>query len=610
MKKRKRKTERLNQASQWLDKIERAKAVKEAWREKFRVNLAYEYWEGNQRPAHIPVKDWITINKIFATLQSELPNLYAQDPEYYVRLKRSFNPNPMEIALYEQKAKIRQAMLNYLRDETELMEHGRLSVFDAHIQFGVCKVGHEADWQENPDAGQPVVNEAGEPVLGEDGIPLLEPKELPTNERWTVERLHPDDWLVDEDATPLKYAWCAQKIRRRLEEVRADERYGSEARQKVQATEISTQEAERERRKKGQVMETGEKEIPDLVVIWQIWDRERQEMLEVSEGCREDFLIAPGPYPAGIKDDPFVTLRYIVRDDSWYPLPPVSQLLDSQREFCETRSKVLQHRKRFNRKYTLQANAFDDPEMAAAKLEVGEDGTVLVTNGIGVGDVVAPISDAPLDMQVHTELVYLDRDFQDMSSGQNQRGFGGSSIDSATEAGIVEKRTLIRESDRQELVRKFLRDIGRKLDLLVQANLTAEYAVQVTGPEGAYWELVRPMDYSEIMGEFSCEVVVGSHTPQLPEVERAQGLNFLNIIAQAPQLALSPSLMRLVGQWFRIPEQQLNLIIQELQRVAQMMAQQQASGIGSQPGAAEGSRAQSAMPGMAMGIDNIRGGLQ
>jgi hypothetical protein len=298
-----------------------------------------------------------------------------------------------------------------------------------------------------------------------------------------------------------------------------------------------------------------------------------------------------------------------MRDDSWYPYPPLSPKLDPQREISETRSKILTHRKRFNRKYEFWSPAFDNPDEAMSKLSIGEDGTVIPK--IQQNQAVMPIQDAPLDMQVMTELTFLDRDFQEYGAGANQRG-SGTGIDSATEAGIIEKKYMVRESDRQTVVANFLGQIGRKLDQLVQANLTQEMAIKVRGTEGDVWEKVRPQDYSEIEGEFSHGVIVGSHTPQLPEIERAQALNFLSIVAQAPHIAMSPALMRYLGKLFKIHENEINLMIQELQQVFQQMQQQQAAqkGIGSMPGAPEGSRVQSAMPGMAMGMANIRGGQQ
>ena len=76
-------------AKDWLHKISRAKKVKEDWRNRFRVPLAYAYWEGAQRPPEVDADDWITINMIYSNLQAELPSLYSTDPYYYIKLAKT-----------------------------------------------------------------------------------------------------------------------------------------------------------------------------------------------------------------------------------------------------------------------------------------------------------------------------------------------------------------------------------------------------------------------------------------------------------------------------------------------------------------------------------------
>lgn len=132
-------------ADQWLQKIDRAKDVKKKWRDDFRIALAYEYWEGRQRPAHIPGHEWITINMVYSNLMAELPTLYSTDPYFYVKVKKSYRPNPMDVALMELKAAVRQSMLNYLKGELSLKSKARLSILDAYFQYGVAKIHYTQD---------------------------------------------------------------------------------------------------------------------------------------------------------------------------------------------------------------------------------------------------------------------------------------------------------------------------------------------------------------------------------------------------------------------------------------------------------------------------------
>jgi hypothetical protein len=596
-------------AEKWLERISRAKQVKEEWKKNFRIALAYEYWEGRQRPPHIPADQWITVNLIYSCLMAELPTLYSTDPFFYVKCKKSYSPDPAMIEAFDMKGKIRAAMLNYLKGELNLKPKARLSIFDAFFQYGICKIHYSADFVDNPEANAPILDDStGKPLKGADGNPVLQPETIPANEAYRLTRVHPDDFLVDEDAGPIDedVTYKFQRIKRKLDSVKADKTYSKAFRDAVQATEVNDEdEKQREQRKKGGLLASDkDKKEPDIVVLWECYAPREKTWCLVAEGCKE-FAIAPTSLPKGIENDPFVDLRFTPRDDSWYPLPPVSQWLDSQREYCDLRSKVMTHRKRFNRKYEAYTAAFDDPEQAMSQLENGEDGTVIPKNQ--PMQTIYPIADAPLDQQIHLENGYIRQDFMDLAVGPNQRG-GTAGVDSATEAGILEKRTQIREGDKVGLVMDFLTNMARKLDQLVQAYITRDQAVLVSGPQGEQWEMVRAGDYDEIAGEYQYSIDVGSVTPQLPEIERAQWIGFIGAVIQAPWIAASKLLLKQTAQMFHISN---DAMVEELSAIAsQMMQQGMAQGQAGSQANLMAMNPVSAQGGMAQGVSNVRGGQQ
>lgn len=596
-------------AKDWNTKIRRAKDVKGEWRKRFRIALAYEYWEGAQRPPGINENEWITINMIYSNLRAELPSLYQADPYFYVKLKKARIIDAAMIEDMETRARVRQSMINYLKGELNLKNKARLSIFDAEIQYGVIKVHYHADMVKNPDAGKPMTTEIeGKEV---ELVGLVEPDLIPANEAYKITRIHPDDFLVDEDAGPIypdDCKWRAQRLKMPLEDVKNDRNYEAAARKVVKATELSDEaQKAREARKKGGLASSTDDVEPDTVILWEIYDLKNKQWLTLAEGC-DEFMKKPGPLPPGTEGDPFVDLRFVARDDSWYPLPPVSQLLDSQREYCEARSKRMVHRKRFNRKYVLNNLAFDDPERAATDLENGEDGTIIRANQ-AANIAVQAIQDAPLDQQEALEYNYLRQDFQDLAVGPNQRG-STQGVDSATEAGILEKRAVIQEGDKLGLVMDFLINIARKVDQLVQAHLTEDQAVKVAGPTGEMvWQTIRAADYGSIAGEYEYSVNVGAETPQLPEIERAQFNAVLQLFANAPQLLLSRSLTKQVLEMHHIYNEQ---ILEELISIGQQMVSGQIpmpGQQGSQPGVPTQNPATTGA-GAAAGINNVRGGLQ
>lgn len=593
------------EAQKWLRKIDRAKKVKEDWLKTFRVSLAYDYLEGRQRPTHVADAEWVTINLYYANLRALLPTLYRVDPYFYVRLRRSYKPNPMLIALYEQKARLRQSMLNYLKAELRLKQKIRLAILDSFFQFGCIKSVSSAELIENPNAGAPMTDEENL-VYDDAGNPLTEPDLLPANHEYKITRVHPKDILWDEDAGPLEddWRWIGQRIRRPIEDVRTDRRYPASVRKNVQATEVlSDFDREEQIRKKGLLLQDIPKDASEIVVEWHLYDLAAEEWMVVAEG-NDDFLLEPEELPEGIEGHPFSFLRFFPRDNSVYPIPPATQWLDPQREYCEGRAKMAVHRKRFNRKYEVMVSGLAD-ETEMTKLEIGEDGTLI--RKTVPQPVVSPISDAPLDQGLYLELGLLRKDFDDLATGPNQRG-SATGVDSATEAGIIEKRVQIQEGDDISLVCEFASDIARKLDQLIQVSITEDQAIKVEGEDGRFsWQLVRASDYEAIEGEYEYEVNVSSMVPQLPEIERAQLIQLVTAFASAPIYGTEPAFVRYVAERFGLDS---DLIIEAIVRASK--AQVALMGAAKQPGSAPGSPGLpgSALPGAALGMANIRGGTQ
>jgi hypothetical protein len=611
-----RKTGEKTSAEQWLEKIDRAKDVKRDWEERFRVNTSVDFWEGRQRPPAMADEEWITVNLIFSNLEAILPSLYSQDPYFYVRVKRSFDPHPMQIALMEKRGETRQSFLNYLKGELKLKDKARLAIFDSMFAFGTLKASITSQVRENPFAGQQILGEDGTPLVGTDGEELVEPDSIPAGEQYQWSRIHPADFLVDEDAGPIEpdnVSWKAHQLKQTVDDVRRNPAYKSGVRNEVQPTALSDVERKRQERKKGPRVTSADsgkrqEEKPDTVLLWEVWDLDRREWFVLAEGHNSDFLRDPEPFPKGIEDDPFVSLRFSPRNDSWYPNPPVSQWLDPQRDINDLLSRQKTHRKRFDRKYLAYKQAFDNVEDAVDRFLDQGDGAVIIADTNPGWAPISPIQDAPLDGTNQIELGNLMAAMNDIAVGANQRG-AGRGVDSATEAGIVESRTQLREGDRLSSVSDFLADSGRKMDGLVQANITQEQAVRVTGPEGDKWILVRTEDYEEISGEYEYTVQAGSTRPQLPDIERAQWTAFLAFLANAPQFLLSKRLLTKTAEMFHVHDEAMIEEIHEIGR--QMMGGQipTPGQQGSTPGAPdEGTRGASAAGGSAAGIANFRGG--
>lgn len=571
----------------WSDRILRAKKKREEWAEQFRVKLARDYFAGKQNPGH-PAEEWITINKIYSQLQAELPSLYSVDPYFYVKTKKSYKPDPKAIAQFDQKAKIRQSYLNYLKGEVKLKTKCRLGIQDAHFSYGVMKIHYYAERRENPDYDKEMTNENGDVLQGEDGTPLKEPEYIPVNERYCLTRVHPDDFLFSDDAGPLddKWGWVAEHIRMTKDEALEDKRLNKRILKSLKPGRSDKDEHKVDDKNKED----------EVFHFWEIYDLKNKQWLILSEEA-EDLLKKPSPLPNGVECHPYEILRFTLQDNTAYPIPPVSQRLDPQKEYCLARSRYMTHRKRFNRKYEACTNGLAD-ETELDKLEAGDDGTVIRKNT--TAPLITPILDAPLDQNGWKEIDYLSNDLNEIS-GYSGNSRGVADADSATEADILEKRLTIREGDRLSMVTEWILGIAQKLDQLVQANITKDEAIRITGPQGEMWEQVRAIDYEAIEGEFEYTINLGATSPQLPQLERAQFLALLTLLSQAPQLMLNPTLMKRVFEMHNIEDE---VLVQELMKLAQMMMAGviPMSGKGAGGGAPGEGQPGAGTAGMAMGV--------
>ena len=597
----------------WITKVRQAKKARKIWEDRFHVEKARNYFEGVQNENE-PVLEWITINKIYAHVLTQLPKLYSLDPYFRVKLKRSFSLEPERIAEFERKASVRQAYLNYLKGAVKLKPKSRLGILDAFFEYGVMKVHHFSEQKLNERAGEPIINELGEELFDEEGKALLEPDEIPINERYMVTRIHPKRFFFGIDSGPLSedWDWVAEEVQLTLEQAKKDKRF-----RKV----IDDIESQIKAKGKGLFDDTlfddlNKKDDPEhiqdnKIATFEIYDLESKKFLLIIDGLQRP-VIMPRDIPKGVDKHPFSILTFTPRDDSPYPIPPVSQSIDLQREFNTARSRIMTHRKRFNRKYEVYRQGLVN-EDEIGKLENGGDGTLIITTT--PNQVVRPINDAPLDQSGYIETLALNNDMTEMM-GTTGAARGIADSDSATESVILEQRMDIKEGDRLSMVMEWVTDIGKKLDMLVQTHIVRDEAIKITGVEGERWEEVRVADFEDIAGEYEYGVNTDSTLPRNRQTELAQFLAvFSQVIGPLPEVTQATNIMKKLLEKFGIED---DVSIEEIRQMGQLILQRlqgqggggKASGGGSVAGVTENNPVakQGGIQGGAQGGNNSGGG--
>ena len=574
----------------WKVQIERAEKAKKDWREYYRVEECYKYYLGDQRPGNYVEEDWFTLNLVYSNARAQIPSLYFKDPYFFVRVKRSFTPDLQAAAQMDDNMQVREGVLNYLGKENNLVAIGQLCILDAFMQFGCIKARYVPDFELNPDAGKPKKGEDGEVLRDETGANLLEPETNLVGEKFVWERVNPNNLLVDGNAGCEKAAWVAQRCWDYLDNVRKNPKFRNTGEDNLSADAlVSDFDADNSKKTDGFLSKLGGKSAPrtikdapdseKIVTYYEIYDLERNKMWVIAEKGEKPLMEMDTP--PGIEGHPFSFLRFnsnpgMKGEESWYPIPEVFNQLGPQKEYNLACNDVAIHRKRYKRKYGMAEGDLDDEEMD--KFEDPVDGAVIKFNTPMWQQTFAPIQDAALDSAVMFDRVHLRMDFDDIA-GTSPQQVGNASSDTATEAEILERRLQIRESDKQFLIRRFLVDTARKMHQLLESNLTTEGAVRVVGPRGTAWIPYGPTDFDKIPAEIEFDIDVASMSPRNNMVERAQWMQFITTVLQAPQVFAEPEVLKWWAEKFDIREEEkLHKLSQALQQFAQMQMMQGSGG--------------------------------
>lgn len=564
--------------SLWETRIVEGEIIKEAWGLKYQVNNLEQAYYGSQRPDTWTSSDWFTINLIFSSLKILRRNVCPRELKAKMDLAKSFILDPQAIQALQSNIRVREAVLQHYLKKEKLFRVARRAYMNAQWQFGVVKVGYNADMQSNENWGSALKDSEGGIVFDEqEGTPIMEPEFIAVKEDFFIDLVDPDNLIVNRHC-PIDLdgggRWVAEKIFVPLEEVKADSSYSASAVKDLGPSALYTEEIEKMETEKGYMRYKGwEGEgttLPEneFVVLYEIYDLKRKETLTIARGGRAPLREA-GPLPPGVDKHPYVFLRLYEQRNTFYPIPGIFNWMGPATEYNLTRNQSAVHRKRFNRKYLYIDGKIDVEELD--KLEEGGDGTYAKANAEGA---IEPLEDAPLDRAVYGDSGTLRTEFMEMTGvGDLQRSQTGA--ESATEAEIVERRAREGEIDEHEEMMDFISEIVRKLHSSMEANLTLEGAIEHIGPAGKMWMSFGPEHFEKIAGEVIFEVEAEVISRMTLQVERAQLLQLLDILGKNPLLLLSPVLLRqLVNSFPALASNEL--LIQHLEALGQLQMRLQA----------------------------------
>lgn len=456
----------------------------------------YEYFSDSDR---------LLVNICFSTVNVIVPSVSVNYPKVIVNATK-----PEQAA----QAVIAEAVVNYWWRHQNIKEELKAAVKDMVIfGHGWVKVGYryveeevypedEDDSEANPE--QPVT-----------------PQTMVLEDAPFAERVSCYDVFVDPDATSMKdMRWIAQRVRRPLSEVRSDKRYNKSAREAVGAMAVSRYADDPSVRK---IRDTQQ----GFAEIWEYYDIKGRTMSVFAEGG-DGFLVKPMqmPYSFG---HPFVMLRDYDVPDQFYPIGELEAIEPLQKELNETRTQMMNHRKRFARKWLYKESAFD--QLGRTALESDDDNVMVpVVGDDSLGNVIAPMPAvvSPADFYNQSNLITTDID---RVSGVSEFMRGGVSEirRTATESALLQDAANARTADKLATVERAMAEVGRRLLLLAQQFMTGEQVARIVSKSGDPVWVKYDRDY--LAGNFDFEVVGGSTQPINESFRRQTALQIVDAMS-------------------------------------------------------------------------------
>jgi len=472
------------------------------------------------------VGDRLLVNIAFSTINTLVPSVSIGRPKINV------NPRTPEDG---DKAIVTESIINYWWQHYDCQTEYQRAVKDYLILgHGWIKTGYRFVEEAKLDDVEYSADEAAQERPADDS----ESQFVIREDRPYVERIDPFDMCVDPDATTLENArWIAQRIRRPLKAAKADKRYDYAARQQLTAVSFGKYSdgasyIGASPNPAGFTFGTSEDEA--YCEIYEYYDIETGEMSVFGDGG-DKFLIKPlkMPYTFG---HPYIMLRNYEIPGFFYPMGELEAIEPLQYELNETRTQMMNHRKRYSRKWLAMESAFDD--FGRTMLASDDDNVIVPVKGSeNLNNVVVPMPAVINPPEFYNQSALIQNDIDRVSGvSEYQRGAIPETTRTAREASIIAEAGNARVAEKLVTIENNIAKCAQNLIMLAQQFMTGEQTVRIVGTEAAPVWLTFDKDY--IAGQFDFTVEAGSTAPRNEAFRRDMALQMVAALQPFAQQGL------------------------------------------------------------------------
>jgi len=556
----------------WVARIALADKAFKAWESKFDCVRLYDYYENFQWKARTdsPQLNYrpYTLNLIYSTIKIKLASFLFQKPEFLVTPEPGHSHWDLDTAV--QSAQIKQDTLNTVAKNrnVKFARHLKYCALDSFFWFGLMEVGYAADWR-NPIKEDPYLNSWDDEDTPEDKVRVKENLEVPVNERAYIKRIKPQRFRVSvSDAEDLEdFEWCGYWQYYYIETLKHTP--GIKFPEEYSGSIYSVDNIGSYSRDSQSGLYLPPKNNGSICKVWHIWDSIAKKRRMILDGYnREGYELWTKPF----EKLPLIDLRWELRKDGFYPIPPVWYWLASQDEINESREQIRSYRRRFTRKFQAIQGQVDTEEVE--KFVAGPDGIVVF---VKQPNAISAIDNPEIGPTSENALVQAKDDFNLISGTSAEARGQNADRETATAAKIVNDRSQIRESVDQLDFSIFATDIGREMLTVLKENLVEGLWIKYSSDpdEGVLtdmkvnmplYKFIKAQDLNDGY-DYTIDVDIKNATPAAMQAEQTAFVNFIMFVQNAPMIAASPVLIREAAYRFGYKNEK---VIHQMQQVAML----------------------------------------
>lgn len=550
----------------WMSKLRNAEQHR---RNKFRQvwQLVLDQYRGHYYPEQTPMAQ-VAVNVVAGIVNVIIPTIYFQNPELVLSPRRPGT---------ERRVKLTETLLNYYHDELETDTQIKRTILDALIYgVGYIKMGWEVDVERNLS---PVVDEnTGMALETGDGEPVLEDRHgnifieqngrfvqkldskgnhvppgagMPTLDRYIKRdqpyaiRWSPWDFVFDPEATQADLSdarWIAFKMVKPLDEVKGHPLLKNTS--NLKGTKTVNDELLRVRQKDKAFLD----EDLERVELYEIWVKKYNK--KTSQWEMHNMVLAPEhdkwllnrPSPFLAEGFPVATLSLTDDPESANP-PSLFSFIQTQiQTINESRSQLIEHRRRFDRRYMFNEEVIDE-ETISKMLHSGDNAATGVSGvdpDYDLNKALVAVTDAPLIKEVYDDYQIAWDEIQKIIGLSDYQFAGQGPARQATEANFIQGNFNIRIREKQDRVKKTFIHVSKYWKQLFQQLGDFKVYLQVTGDAGQE-------DWTEftinetIPDDLDWDADAFASDFQSKEVERADAQALYNLLRNDP--AVNPAFL-------------------------------------------------------------------